>query len=359
MLVSIIVLMLVLSVASYCLTGRTLQYALRNNMIDQPNERSSHCLPTPRGGGIAFSLLTIGILLLLLGVLPEFSRMWIALAGGGALVAVIGWLDDRQGVSAMLRALVHAVAASWAVYWLGGLANLDLGFTNLHLGIFGSALAILAIVWSINSFNFMDGIDGFAATQMVVVGTIAGLLCCISGHLILALSIWLIAAAVGGFLPWNWSPAKIFMGDCGSGLLGFLVGTLAIASENIGAVPILTWCILMGVFLVDATATLLRRVSQGERWYEAHCSHAYQRAVQAGYGHARVTCLVMLINLLLGAAAFTTVFAPVLLLPMALGSCGSLLWLWNRVSRLEPGHFESTNSAGDHQATSQTLKRAA
>ena len=149
------------------------------------------------------------------------------------------------------------------------------------------------------------------------------------------------------------------MGDCGSGLLGFLIGTVAIASEKMGAVSILTWCILMGVFLVDATATLLRRVYKGERWYEALCSHAYQRAVQAGLSHARVVVLVVLINLLLGAMAVATIFVPVLLVPVALGACVSLLLLWHRVGRLKPGHFEATDSFGDHQAGVQLRSRAA
>ena len=355
----IIALMLMLTAISCWLTGMTLRYALRNNMIDQPNERSSHCRPIPRGGGAAFSILIIGVLLLLLGLLPEFSGIWIAMAGGSVLVAVIGWLDDRKGLPVVPRSVVHVIAASWAVYWLGGLASIDLGFANLHLGMLGSGLAILAIVWSVNLFNFMDGIDGLAATQTVVVGAIAGLLCWITGHNVLALCIWIMGAVVGGFLPWNWSPARIFMGDCGSGLLGFLIGTVAIASEKLGAVSILTWCILMGVFLVDATATLLRRVYKGERWYEAHCSHAYQRAVQAGLSHSRVVALVVLINLLLGAMAVATLFVPVLLVPVALGACVGLLLLWHRVGRLKPGHFEATDSFGDHQAGVPLLSRAA
>jgi Fuc2NAc and GlcNAc transferase len=137
-------------------------------------------------------------------------------------------------------------------------------------------------------------------------------------------------------LIWNWPPAKIFMGDVGSGLIGYGFGVLALASEREGAVPLALWMILLGVFIVDATATLIRRMLGGERWYQAHRSHAYQRAVQSGYSHRQVTLGVLGLNVLLALVAVGVWFAPTLL-PAALVAVGiGLLLLWYRLSRLAP-----------------------
>ena len=181
------------------------------------------------------------------------------------------------------------------------------GFTELDLSWWGSGVAVIGVVWMINLYNFMDGIDGLAGVEAVTVSAVAAILLW-SQALDLVTSCLLLAAAVLGFLFWNWPPAKIFMGDVGSGFLGFVFAVLAIWSGKSGAVPLLIWLLLLGVFIVDATVTLVKRVARGEKLYEAHRSHVYQLAVQAGYSHKQVTLTVLLINIMLGIVAAVALY---------------------------------------------------
>ncbi len=279
------------------------KYALNKEILDIPNARSSHNHPTPRGGGLPMAVLFITAVALfaLAGVVPV--RLAIALCGGGLLVAGIGWIDDKKQLSARLRIIIHFLAAVWSLCWLEGLPALNLGFTEFKLYWIGAFLATIGIVWMINLYNFMDGIDGIAGTETISVACAAGVFLFFNGFLPLAIVCGLLACSVAGFLVWNWPPAKIFMGDVGSGLLGFVFAVLAVASENSGALPLLVWWMLLGVFIVDATATLLRRIRRGERWTEAHRTHAYQLAVQAGYSHKQVAFAVIVLNVVLAGAA--------------------------------------------------------
>lgn len=279
---------LVAAALSALLTGWVRRHALQRDLLDHPNERSSHTAPTPRGGGLALAIVTLAGTLVLAAAGALAWPAAIGLVGGGALVAGIGWLDDLSPRHAALRAGVHAMAAAWLLYWIGGVGMLRLGAGPVPLGTFGNLLALGAIVWSINLYNFMDGIDGLAGGQAVLAaGTGAALLA--AGAPGLASLSAVVAGAGLGFLWWNWAPARIFMGDVGSGLLGFLFAALAILSDQGGGPGILTWAMLGGVFVADATLTLLRRMLRRERWYAAHRSHAYQRAVVSGWSHARVT----------------------------------------------------------------------
>lgn len=319
---------LVAPMVTAVLTGVVRRYALRHEMIDIPNARSSHTAPTPRGGGIAFVAVFLALAVWTLWSNGARLGMYMALVGGGFAVAAVGWLDDRYRLSAGLRAAVHSCAALWALSWLGGLPALDVGFGRLHLGWLGFLAAFLGIVWMINLFNFMDGIDGLAASEAVVAGVAGGLLLGAKGDATLAGICWLIAASCAGFLVWNWSPAKIFMGDIGSGFLGYSFAVIAIASENAASVPLLAWGIILSVFIVDATATLLFRMRRGERWYEAHRSHVYQRAVEAGYSHSQVTLVVIALDLLLAGLAWVTSGWPSFLLPATFMSIAAILLLW-------------------------------
>ncbi|HEX5869278.1 MAG TPA: glycosyltransferase family 4 protein [Longimicrobium sp.] len=310
---------------SWVITGQIRRFALANAILDMPNARSSHAVPTPRGGGVAIVLLVLGGALLAstVGVLDDDVAA--AFVGGGGLVALIGWLDDRRGVHAAVRAVVHCVAAVWAVYLVGGLPSMSLGSQTAHLGIVGGLLAVLGIVWMTNLYNFMDGIDGIAGGQAICAGVFGGALLLLSGSAGLAAVAFLVAAASAGFLAWNWAPAKIFMGDVGSGFLGFSFGTLAVASENDGGVPLLLWVLLLGVFVVDATVTLLRRTFAGEVPYAAHRDHAYQRAVRSGWSHARVSGWVVAFNLALGVLSVIGWLRPPLMMTLFAGGLLALL----------------------------------
>ena len=282
---------------SWLLTGRVMTYG-RQRLMDLPNDRSSHEQPTPRGGGlaivIAFSL-SLAILFAA-GLLP-----WPLLMALSALLplAVVGFIDDHGHVSARWRFLLQAMAAGWALYWLGGVETLRVNDVSLTLGPVAGLLAGLFMVWMLNLFNFMDGIDGIAASETLSVGLMAALLLTLGTGIGLTATAWValaLAAASGGFLVWNWPPARIFMGDVGSGVLGFVLAVLALWSAIHEELSLVVWLILAGVFLVDATLTLLIRMFRGERWYEAHRSHAFQHAARRWGSHRTVTLSVLAIN---------------------------------------------------------------
>jgi len=173
-----------------------------------------------------------------------------------------------------------------------------------------NVIAVFALVWLLNLFNFMDGIDGIAATELIAVNLLSILIVINTDELITLLSAGL-AAAAGGFLLWNWSPAKIFMGDVGSSFIGFSLGVMALLSMHHGSMTVWTWVLLVGVFIVDATLTLFNRFRRKQRWLEGHASHAYQNAARHYKSHAKVTITVLLINLFwLGPLAWLSMQYP-------------------------------------------------
>jgi Fuc2NAc and GlcNAc transferase len=284
---------------SLLLTGAVRRYALARNVMDVPNERSSHKVPTPRGGGVAIVLTFLAALpvLALYGLLA-WPSMW-ALLGTGAGVAFMGFLDDHGHIAAHWRLFGHFAAAIWALFWLGTLRALPLPGHAVDLGWMGYVIAAVYLVWLLNLFNFMDGIDGIASIETVTV--------CLGGALLVFVAVpdrtlWitpvLLAAAVVGFLFWNYPPAKIFMGDAGSGFLGITMGVLSLQAATVVPNLFWAWVILLGAFIVDATVTLCRRVLRGEKPSEAHRSHAYQHASRKLGAHKPVSIVFGLINLL-------------------------------------------------------------
>jgi Fuc2NAc and GlcNAc transferase len=282
------------------LTRLIIGYAEARSLIDIPNERSSHVRPTPRGGGLAIVIFVLGTVSFLFALdaigLPEFM----ALVGGGFPVAAIGFQDDHRPIAARWRILVHIAAAAWSLAWIGGFPPLPFGSVGAELGILGYPIGILFLVWLLNLFNFMDGIDGIAGSEALFISLASALLGYLGGSLSSpdADVQILIAIAAGclGFLLWNWPPAAIFMGDVGSGFLGFILGLMALITVHKELLTLWCWLILFGVFIADATVTLFRRVLRGERWYEAHRSHAYQHASRRLGSHRTVTLAVLMIN---------------------------------------------------------------
>jgi Fuc2NAc and GlcNAc transferase len=272
-------------------------YALHNNLLDVPNARSSHTVPTPRGGGLAI-VLAFFFALLSLVLLQHLSlKIFASFSVCGGAIALIGLLDDQRGRPAGLRFGVHLVGALLTVLLLGGVPQL----TAAHWGIYGicigGAMAIIGIVWATNLFNFMDGIDGIASVEAVFISVSASYLNWQQhGEPVLTAAALCLAAATSGFLVWNWPPARIFMGDVGSGFLGFSLAVLGFSISKEGMVPLEVWAILGGVFLVDATVTLLRRMARWDRWFEAHRSHAYQQLSRRWNSHLNVTLSVTLVN---------------------------------------------------------------
>lgn len=292
-------------VITFGLCWLLLRYAVALNLIDVPNQRSSHLVPKARGGGVAFALTFLASLLVLVTNADVDNHLLIAVLGAGTVVAILGFLDDFTDVSIRWRLLGHFSSAAWALYWLGGLPPLLVFGYAFDLGVIGHVLAAVYIVWLLNLYNFMDGIDGIASVEAICVCLGGALLYVLLGAANLALVPVLLAAAVAGFLCWNFPPAHIFMGDAGSGFLGLILAVLSLQAAWFKAELLWSWVILLGVFVVDATFTLLRRLLRGDKVYEAHRSHAYQYASRQFAAHRPVTLAVMLINL-------------VWLLPMAL-----------------------------------------
>jgi Fuc2NAc and GlcNAc transferase len=262
--------------SSWWLTGRVRRTAIALGVMDVPNQRSSHSVPTPRGGGVAI-VISSSMAYMVLAALGLLEFHWfMALVGGGLGVAVIGYLDDRSTVGVAARFAVHIGAAVWAASWVGGIEQIQLGDYVYSMPHMGYVITILAIVWVLNLFNFMDGIDGIAGAQSTFVALMGGAIAWVCGLQSSAIAASLVIAAASlGFLRWNWPPAKIFMGDAGSGYLGFVLAVLALGSSRESPKLMVTWLILGGLFFVDATVTLLRRLARGERVYQAHRSHAY------------------------------------------------------------------------------------
>lgn len=279
------------------LTGGMRRYALHRKLMDVPNARSSHTVPTPRGGGV--SIVATAMLAFVMFWWSDVVSSY-TLAGlflGGVLVAGIGYLDDNGHVPARWRILVHFSAAVLVVLFADALPPVPLFDLEISIGLLGSAIAAVFIVWHLNLFNFMDGIDGIAGVEAVTVCAAAAFLLWFVGELEWAFVVAVYGAASLGFLLWNWPPAKIFMGDAGSGFLGFSLAALALFTFSETGFPIWAWLILLGVFIVDATVTLIHRMFRGERWYDAHRSHAYQHAAREVGSHLPVTVVTGLINL--------------------------------------------------------------
>lgn len=284
--------------AAFILTGAIRRYALSRSLLDIPNARSSHSVPTPRGGGLAIVVVFLIALGLLFASDLLSGAFFLAGAGAGALVAIVGFMDDHGHIAARWRLLGHFTAAIWALYWLGGLPLASVFGHEFNLGWIGSLFAVLYLVWMLNLYNFMDGIDGIAGVEAVTACGGACVLYWVVGAHDLIWSPLLLAASVAGFLTWNFPPARIFMGDAGSGFLGIVLAILSLQAAWTSFDFFWGWIILLGVFIVDATFTLLRRLLRGEKVYEAHRSHGYQFASRRYGGHLQVTVAVGLINLL-------------------------------------------------------------
>jgi glycosyltransferase WbpL len=275
------------------------RYALARYLVDVPNERSSHLIPTPRGGGMAIVLTFLGCLPVLwaLDFLP--LRSFAALSGSGGLVALIGFLDDHYHVSRRWRLLVHLVAVVWALLWLGGVPAMKVADFDLPPGWPSDAIAAVWMVWVVNLYNFMDGIDGIASIEALTL--------CAGGVLLYVIvlpgdpqwtTLTLLLASVAGFLYWNYPPARIFMGDAGSGFLGMAFAVLSIQAAWAKPNLFWAWTIMLGVFLVDASVTLIRRIFRGGGTYlQGHRNHAYQYAARRFGMHKPVSLAVGAINL--------------------------------------------------------------
>jgi len=283
---------LILVAISAALVGGYRQLALTRGWFDIPNQRSSHTEIVPRGAGVVHA--TIILLVAFISPLWTGGHWWIAASlAPGFAVAFVGWLDDVRGVSARWRFLIYA-AACWSAVSI--IFFSDGNDYRIFVLIALIACSGVALLWLVNLYNFMDGVNGIAAMEGIFVGIATlwlGWSYFESGLVLVCLTI---AATLLGFLPWNFPRAKVFMGDAGSAFLGFLLGVLALWSIVRGSLTVWQWLILGGVFIVDTAYTLLVRIATRQRWHDAHRSHAYQRLTDHIGSHARTVLVLMLIN---------------------------------------------------------------
>ena len=288
---------------SVCATYLVKRYVEKTGLLDTPNSRSSHSQLTPSGGGLSM-VVTLLLAGAILTATLDKAGILIPVMAAIVLLAITGWMDDRHGLSVGIRFIVYIIVALYVIYSLGSFDRFEIGEFSIGLGSFSVLFTIGWIVWLINLYNFMDGIDGLAATQSAVAGCTLGIWFTLHKNYVMALFCYVIMAVSLGFLVWNWAPARIFMGDVGSVTLGGLFAILAVLGQTQHDIPLGACVLLLGVFIADTTVTLLRRALRGERVWQAHRSHFYQRAVRTGYTHARVTGAAAIIAVVL--AIFAT-----------------------------------------------------
>ncbi len=282
---------IVLFLFSFINTFFIKNYAIKKSLVAHVNDRSSHTTPTPHGGGIAIAITWfIGLIYLYFTNQIDQTLFYALLVG--IIISVVSFFDDLFELSAKLRLIVQSFVALLGLYVLDGLRSLDFGLFSIDNQIFTNVFAFFMIIWFINLYNFLDGIDGYAGSEVLFLA-LAGFALFGGNHFLV------LAVAVFGFLIWNWHKAKIFMGDVGSTLLGYNIAVFTIYYANKESTNFWVWIILFGVFWFDATLTLYRRKKNGEKLSQAHKKHAYQRLTQSGWSHRKVVIASIFINILL------------------------------------------------------------
>ncbi len=313
--------------ALFCATGYlgtwlAMQYAVRHGLIDRPGERRSHMIATPRGGGIGIVIALLMAIAWLLLRNPQHARLLSSFAIGLVLVAGIGWADDHRPRSPWSRLAIQAVAAlllGWGIWQEGGSAM-------------AAAAAFMAAMVLVNVWNFMDGIDGLAASQTAIAAVAFGVA---AGQGMVTALAFALAAASLGFLPFNLPRARIFLGDVGSGALGYALAALAIwlAIQDWKQAPGLL--LPVSAFLIDATLTLAMRIVRGQSWWLPHTEHAYQHWVRRCVRHGRVTLAYAVWSVVASALMLigrTTAPAFMMVALLTTYLAGWVLWIWLRRS---------------------------
>jgi UDP-N-acetylmuramyl pentapeptide phosphotransferase/UDP-N-acetylglucosamine-1-phosphate transferase len=281
-------------------------------ILDHPNERSLHDRPTPRGGGIAIlvAIMACGAAL----AVSSFDRRLLAVASGMLVVAIVALLDDRYSVPPLYRLMAQTAAALIILY--GGFFMEEFGIPGAAWHwpyAVGMGLSALFIVWMVNLYNFMDGMDGFAGGMAISgFGTFA-ILGWMADHELFASVGLIVASASAGFLVFNFPPARIFMGDIGSSTLGLLAAALSLWGVKDGVFPFWIAILVFSPFIMDATVTLLRRLLRREKIWQAHKTHYYQKLVQAGWGHRKTALTEYAIMIGCGVTALSSQHATVIL----------------------------------------------
>lgn len=320
------------------LTGAVLSWLRRRAILDAPNERSNHDLPTPRGGGIAIvATVAIGWAIMFFVAPDRATGLAPAMSVAALLLCALSWLDDLRGLGALVRLPAHLAACAVGVWALPGEGAVFRDLLPIWLDI-----PLTVLIWAgfLNFYNFMDGIDGITGVETVGIAGGIALLCFLSPELGAPGPTLVLAAAAIGFLIWNWPPARLFMGDVGSIPLGYCLGWFLIVLAGQGA-----WAaalILPAYYIADAGLTLARRAARLEKVWRAHREHFYQRAVAGliedgmsrAVAHRGVGMRIALTNAILVALAVLSLEQPIPALFGAAIVVGVLLWWMARSSRV-------------------------
>jgi Fuc2NAc and GlcNAc transferase len=272
-----------------------MRLAHRFNLFDVPNDRSSHRIPIPKGGGIGFALAYLLYILYLAkaGVLPG---EWLYLSALSLVLLVLGLLDDIMELGIPARLSLQFLATAGALALLPLLPAVPWPFNGTFWFLPAGLCLLLAWVWFINLYNFMDGIDALACSEAIYAALALGWMANMAGSTALGFMCLALAASLCGFLLFNVSPARLFMGDAGSNFLGYTLGLLGLLALLNGVATPWTLLILFGVFVVDSSITLLRRMATRQVWYHGHRSHAYQQAAMRYESHSKVVLGITCIN---------------------------------------------------------------
>ncbi len=294
------------AVASFVTVPLAIRGLARTQVIDVPNERSSHTIPVPRGGGIGMLVpWLVGVTILLVGGDLALSGFALALTIGVIGMAVVGFVDDVKTLPALPRLIVEGALVAVCL-WMGDVTISSLalpGIGSVELGVLGLPAAWLFVVGFTNMFNFMDGINGLAGFQTLLGAGGLAVISALSGDMTLALPMALLAGASIGFLRFNFPRASVFMGDVGSLPIGFALAMAVLRVHGHGGLPLWVPVLMIWPFLFDATYTLVNRVVRKRNPFRAHRSHVYQRLVVAGWSHTRVTLLYTGLALVCSSAA--------------------------------------------------------
>lgn len=297
------------------------QLAIHRHIMDQPNERSSHSIPTPRGGGLAIVVLVIGAVLAL-GILDRFESRSLVYIVSGVILAWLGWQDDVRSLSPRVRFAVQGLAVVLTMLGMGYFSSVTIPlFGELQLGWAGIPITFLWILGLTNAYNFMDGIDGIGGGVALSAGLGWMVLSSADWGLGDPLAFWIalsLAASTLGFLGHNWPPARIFMGDVASTFLGYSFAVLPLMFAGEGGEPLMFGTAIMWTFIMDAGLTFLRRLSKRENVFAAHKTHLYQRLVISGIRPVRVSMLFILLTLLGAILSFAWLHDLVFVAPLIL-----------------------------------------
>ena len=300
----LLTIVLVASALAWLVTFALRRWAPRLGLVDIPNARSSHVQPTPRGGGLSFVIVTLVLTVtaaMQCRIALPFGAP--ALLLGSLLIAAVSLADDRWHSPALFRFSAHLVGALILMVGGGVVREVSLpGGVVWSVGWLSLPFTLLWVVGLTNAYNFMDGIDGLAAGQAVIAAVTMAWLSQVRGVGGVASAMAVLTGAVLGFLLHNWPPARIFMGDVGSAFLGFTFAGWAVLSGGAlsSGFPFVAWVAVLAPFLFDTGVTLISRILRGQRWYEAHREHFYQRLIRQGWSHLAVTSLYLVIAAFLG-----------------------------------------------------------